>query len=158
MTEYKFKTGDVVRLKSGGPPMTVGSIPSSEHSYGPRVEVVWARNERLRYEAVPPETLVLVDEIDAEAKQLKRELQEEIKNSVRLSYELTQAKDQVEQLRRDLEQKSQEREQAYAACERADARTRDFRALAAKLVELDRENLPVDVKSLIAEARLAVSR
>lgn len=96
MTEYKFKTGDVVRLKSGGPPMTVGSIPSGDLPYGPRVEVVWARNERLRFEAVPPDVLVLVDEIDAEAKQLKRELQEEIKNSVRISYELTQAKDQVE--------------------------------------------------------------
>lgn len=34
----KFKHGDVVVLKSGGPPMTVENVPGDAKSYGPPYE------------------------------------------------------------------------------------------------------------------------
>tara|TARA_B100000378_G_scaffold277665_1_gene278580 strand:- start:1811 stop:2011 length:201 start_codon:yes stop_codon:yes gene_type:complete len=30
----KFKKGDIVVMKSGGPPMTVDSVPGEQHDYG----------------------------------------------------------------------------------------------------------------------------
>ena len=42
MTEKTMKTGDVVRLKSGGPAMTVTSVtPSGDEAKGACVAVLW---------------------------------------------------------------------------------------------------------------------
>ena len=41
MAKAPFKVGDVVRLKSGGPPMTVTSIESGENDGGYVVFCIW---------------------------------------------------------------------------------------------------------------------
>jgi uncharacterized protein YodC (DUF2158 family) len=41
MAKAPFKVGDVVRLKSGGPPMTVTSIESGENEGGHLVFCIW---------------------------------------------------------------------------------------------------------------------
>jgi uncharacterized protein YodC (DUF2158 family) len=58
-----FKVGDVVRLKSGGPPMTVTSIESEESEAGHVVFCIWFNakaNEKSGH--YPAAALVLVNE------------------------------------------------------------------------------------------------
>lgn len=49
--EIKIKTGDVVQLKSGGPPMTAGEI------YQDRVECLWFESSILMRGGFPVDTL-----------------------------------------------------------------------------------------------------
>ena len=54
MDERGLNVGDVVRLKSGGPAMTVEAID------GPAVRVVWFdEKQQAHRESFPPETLAL---------------------------------------------------------------------------------------------------
>ena len=41
MAKAPFKVGDVVKLKSGGPSMTVTSVESGENEGGPAVFCIW---------------------------------------------------------------------------------------------------------------------
>jgi uncharacterized protein YodC (DUF2158 family) len=63
MAKTPFKVGDVVRLKSGGPPMTVTSIESGEAETGYVIFCIWFNakgNEKSGH--YPAAALVLVTE------------------------------------------------------------------------------------------------
>jgi uncharacterized protein YodC (DUF2158 family) len=66
MAKTPFKIGDVVRLKSGGPPMTVTSVEMGEGEAGYVIFCIWFNakgNEKSGH--YPAATLVLVDETQA---------------------------------------------------------------------------------------------
>ena len=66
MPKAPFKIGDVVRLKSGGPAMTVTSIESGEGEAGHVIFCIWFNakgNEKRGH--YPAATLVLADEAQA---------------------------------------------------------------------------------------------
>ena len=59
----QFKKGDVVSLKSGGPPMTV----TGEHAHGFGLNCVWFDHKNERKNATfQPESLILVTEEESE--------------------------------------------------------------------------------------------
>ncbi len=57
--ESKYKIGDIVRLKSGGPSMTVNSILGDGHIY-----CHWFAGDKLNSGSFDPESVGLEDEID----------------------------------------------------------------------------------------------
>jgi uncharacterized protein YodC (DUF2158 family) len=54
-----FVVGDVVRLKSGGPLMTVGGFAKDDD--GNLVDVTWFSGDIVKDSSFPPEALVKVD-------------------------------------------------------------------------------------------------
>ena len=54
--EIKIKTGDVVRLKSGGPPMTAGEMTAGG-IYQDRVECLWFESSILMRGGFPVDAL-----------------------------------------------------------------------------------------------------
>ena len=66
MPKASYKIGDVVRLKSGGPPMTVTSVESGDNDVGYVVFCIWFNakgNEKSGH--YPAAALVLVTEPQA---------------------------------------------------------------------------------------------
>jgi uncharacterized protein YodC (DUF2158 family) len=66
MPKAPFKVGDVVRLKSGGPPMTVTSVESGEDEVGYVVFCIWFNakgNEKSGH--YPAATLMPATELQA---------------------------------------------------------------------------------------------
>jgi uncharacterized protein YodC (DUF2158 family) len=57
----QFKVGDVVRLKSGGPPMTV-AIPGED------IYCHWFLGSQQQHGSFPPEALELVEENEAKSR------------------------------------------------------------------------------------------
>ena len=62
--EKKFKIGEVVKLKSGGPLMTIiddklsQGLEQSENSFDGRYECVWFSGNKERTDHFPQETLI----------------------------------------------------------------------------------------------------
>lgn len=66
MAKNKFSVGDRVMLKSGGPPMTVKSVPNyppDEH-----YSCQWFAGKKLESGEFPAESLKEVEDIEAEKK------------------------------------------------------------------------------------------
>lgn len=57
----EFETGDIVRLKSGGPEMTV-----SQSATGGRIRCQWFAGKKLEFGDFQPSSLVLVQDNDSE--------------------------------------------------------------------------------------------
>lgn len=64
-----MKVGDVVRLKSGGPKMTVMTLNAASLSYRQALQCSWFDEEKqeFQYGNFPPESLMLVPETDIRA-------------------------------------------------------------------------------------------
>lgn len=58
--ERKFNTGDIVKLKSGGPSMTVDQVTSAEVESG-KVRCQWFSGKKLEFGFFAPETLERVE-------------------------------------------------------------------------------------------------
>jgi len=56
----KFKEGDIVKLKSGGPKMTYTGRKSS--NYKNKAECLWFADNKLESGWFPPNSLILADE------------------------------------------------------------------------------------------------
>lgn len=54
----KFAIGDIVKLKSGGPEMTVQSLPDAP---GRSYRCQWFAGKKLEFGSFPPDSLELVD-------------------------------------------------------------------------------------------------
>lgn len=57
MSDHSFKAGDKVRLKSGGPAMTVEQVGNDSMTNDPMVWCVWFVGTKLEKETFAPATL-----------------------------------------------------------------------------------------------------
>lgn len=57
MIEPKYKVGDIVQLKSGGPNMTIQNVPAGGISYGCQ----WFSGKKLEHGVFPEDSLVVPD-------------------------------------------------------------------------------------------------
>lgn len=103
-----LKIGDVVRLKSGGPWMTIESEPENEFL----VECIWFPKPEARPDTheFPLETLELrgdaetVDELNAQLDEMARSLSSKhMLNKIMLQEDLEPARERIAELERELE-------------------------------------------------------